>query len=99
PPHARVARACDRGRAALAHRRQHASRPRAGRRVGLSRRAAADEGARRPPRPREGSGAVVTLSLSEISTVGASFEEDVRAYAAAGFDGIGIWEEEIRDEA
>ena len=27
------------------------------------------------------------LSLSEISTVGASFEEDVRAYAAAGFDG------------
>jgi sugar phosphate isomerase/epimerase len=32
------------------------------------------------------------LSLSEISTVGASFEEDVRAYAAAGFDGIGIWE-------
>ena len=32
------------------------------------------------------------LSLSEISTVGASFEEDVSAYAAAGFDGIGIWE-------
>jgi sugar phosphate isomerase/epimerase len=34
----------------------------------------------------------VRLSLSEISTVGASFEEDVRAYAAAGFDAIGIWE-------
>jgi sugar phosphate isomerase/epimerase len=32
------------------------------------------------------------LSLSEISTVGASFEEDVAAYSAAGFDGIGIWE-------
>ena len=32
------------------------------------------------------------LSLSEISTVGASFEEDVRAYSTAGFDGIGIWE-------
>ncbi|CAN5747706.1 hypothetical protein BH20ACT14_BH20ACT14_09970 [soil metagenome] len=32
------------------------------------------------------------LSLSEISTVNASFEEDVAAYAAAGFDGIGIWE-------
>ena len=32
------------------------------------------------------------LSLSEISTVGASFEEDVAAYAGAGFDGIGIWE-------
>jgi sugar phosphate isomerase/epimerase len=32
------------------------------------------------------------VSLSEISTVNASFEEDVAAYAAAGFDGIGIWE-------
>ena len=32
------------------------------------------------------------LALSEISTVNASFEEDVAAYAAAGFDGIGIWE-------
>ena len=32
------------------------------------------------------------LSLSEISTVGASFAEDVEAYAAAGFDAIGIWE-------
>lgn len=32
------------------------------------------------------------LALSSISTVGASFEEDVAAYAAAGFDGIGIWE-------
>ncbi len=32
------------------------------------------------------------LSLSEISTVNATFEEDVAAYAAAGFDGIGIWE-------
>jgi len=34
----------------------------------------------------------VKLSLSEISTVGASFEEDVAAYAAAGFAGIGLWE-------
>jgi sugar phosphate isomerase/epimerase len=32
------------------------------------------------------------LSLSEISTAGASFADDVAAYAAAGFDGIGIWE-------
>ena len=32
------------------------------------------------------------LSLSEISTVGATFEEDVEAYAAAGFDAIGLWE-------
>jgi len=34
----------------------------------------------------------MTLSLSEISTPGASFAEDVEAYAAAGFDAIGIWE-------
>jgi sugar phosphate isomerase/epimerase len=34
----------------------------------------------------------VKLSLSEISTVDASFGEDVVAYAAAGLDGIGIWE-------
>jgi sugar phosphate isomerase/epimerase len=34
----------------------------------------------------------VKLSLSEISTVNALFEEDAIAYAAAGFDGIGIWE-------
>jgi sugar phosphate isomerase/epimerase len=40
----------------------------------------------------------VTLSLSEISTVGASFAEDVRAYAAAGFDGIGIWEMKLGDD-
>jgi sugar phosphate isomerase/epimerase len=41
----------------------------------------------------------VILSLSEISTVGASFEDDVRAYAAAGFDGIGIWEMKLDDDA
>jgi sugar phosphate isomerase/epimerase len=34
----------------------------------------------------------VKLSLSQISTVNASFAEDVAAYSAAGFDGIGIWE-------
>ena len=32
------------------------------------------------------------IALSEISTPAASFGEDVAAYAAAGFDGIGIWE-------
>jgi len=32
------------------------------------------------------------LSLSTISTLNASFAEDVAAYAAAGFDGIGLWE-------
>jgi sugar phosphate isomerase/epimerase len=38
------------------------------------------------------------LSLSEISTVNASFAEDVAAYAAAGFDGIGIWEMKLPAE-
>ena len=38
------------------------------------------------------------LSLSEISTVAASFEEDVAAYAAAGFDGIGIWEFKLPED-
>ncbi len=38
------------------------------------------------------------LSLSEISTVGASFEEDVAAYAGAGFDGIGIWEFKLPED-
>jgi sugar phosphate isomerase/epimerase len=32
------------------------------------------------------------LSLSTISTVNASFAEDVEAYAAADFDAIGLWE-------
>ena len=32
------------------------------------------------------------IAFSEISTVAAPFAEDVAAYRAAGFDGIGIWE-------
>jgi sugar phosphate isomerase/epimerase len=40
----------------------------------------------------------VRLSLSEISTVNATFEEDVGAYGAAGFDGIGIWEFKLPDD-
>jgi len=38
------------------------------------------------------------LSLSEISTVGASFVEDVAAYSAAGFDAIGIWEFKLPED-
>jgi sugar phosphate isomerase/epimerase len=34
----------------------------------------------------------VRLSLSQISTLNASFAEDAAAYAAAGFDAIGLWE-------
>jgi sugar phosphate isomerase/epimerase len=40
----------------------------------------------------------VSLSLSEISTVTASFRDDLRAYAAAGFEGIGIWEMKLGDD-
>lgn len=32
------------------------------------------------------------FSISQITTLGATFETDLRAYAAAGVDGIGIWE-------
>ena len=40
----------------------------------------------------------MTLSLSEISTVGVSLRDDLRAYAAAGFDGIGLWEMKLADD-
>jgi sugar phosphate isomerase/epimerase len=40
----------------------------------------------------------VRLGLSEISTIGASFAEDVAAYAAAGFDAIGIWEFKLPED-
>ena len=32
------------------------------------------------------------LSLSQISTANASFEDDLLAYARAGFEGIGLWQ-------
>ena len=38
------------------------------------------------------------LSLSAISTVNASFAEDVEAYAAAGFDAIGLWEFKLPED-
>jgi sugar phosphate isomerase/epimerase len=40
----------------------------------------------------------VRTSISEITTVGASFAEDVAAYAAAGADGIGLWEFKLGPE-
>ncbi|HEX5583370.1 sugar phosphate isomerase/epimerase family protein [Gaiella sp.] len=38
------------------------------------------------------------LSLSTISTLNASFGEDVDAYAAAGFDAIGLWEMKLPED-
>ena len=32
------------------------------------------------------------FSISQVSSLAASFADDVRAYAAAGVDGIGVWE-------
>lgn len=40
----------------------------------------------------------VKLSLSTISTLNASFADDVAAYAAAGFDAIGLWEFKLPDD-
>jgi sugar phosphate isomerase/epimerase len=40
----------------------------------------------------------VRLSLSTISTLNASFGEDVDAYAAAGFDAIGLWEMKLPED-
>lgn len=38
------------------------------------------------------------LSLSTISTLNASFAEDVETYAAAGFDAIGLWEMKLPED-
>jgi sugar phosphate isomerase/epimerase len=41
----------------------------------------------------------VRLSISQITTVGQSFADDLDAYRAAGADGIGIWEMKLGDDA
>jgi sugar phosphate isomerase/epimerase len=47
------------------------------------------EGTPQPPR----------FSISQVSTLAASFADDVRAYAAAGVDGIGVWEIKLDDSS
>jgi sugar phosphate isomerase/epimerase len=37
------------------------------------------------------------FSISQVSSLAAGFADDVRAYAAAGVDGIGIWELKLGD--
>ena len=39
------------------------------------------------------------LSISQITTVGQSFADDLDAYRAAGADGIGIWEMKLTDDS
>jgi hypothetical protein len=41
----------------------------------------------------------VKLSISQITTVTASFADDLDAYGAAGADGIGIWEMKLADDS
>ena len=37
------------------------------------------------------------FSVSQVSTLAASFADDVRAYAGAGLDGLGVWELKLGD--
>lgn len=39
------------------------------------------------------------FSISQVSTLASSFADDVRAYAAAGVDAIGIWEMKLEDDS
>ena len=39
------------------------------------------------------------ISISEITTVGQSFADDLDAYGAAGADGVGIWEMKLEDDS
>ena len=39
------------------------------------------------------------FSISQVSTLAASFADDLRAYAAAGADGVGIWELKLGDDS
>ena len=101
PPLAAVrlgAGAPDDRRRPLARRREHAPRARARRGLGLPRREGADEAAAAAPRACKASRTLVKLSLSTISTLNASFAEDVAAYAAAGFDAIGLWEFKLPED-
>jgi sugar phosphate isomerase/epimerase len=37
------------------------------------------------------------VSVSQVSTLAATFAEDIRAYSTAGLDGIGVWELKLGD--
>jgi len=39
------------------------------------------------------------FSISQVSTLAASFADDLRAYAGAGVDGIGVWELKLGDSS
>jgi sugar phosphate isomerase/epimerase len=85
----------------LAHRCEHAPRARPRRGLRHARRAAAARAA--APGPGRPSGAwapaPVRISISEITTVGLTFAQDLDAYRAAGASGIGIWETKLADDS
>ena len=39
------------------------------------------------------------FSISQVSTLAASFDDDLRAYTEAGVDGIGVWEIKLDDDS
>jgi sugar phosphate isomerase/epimerase len=39
------------------------------------------------------------FSISQVSTLAASFDDDLRAYTAAGVDGIGVWELKLGEDS
>jgi sugar phosphate isomerase/epimerase len=47
----------------------------------------------------EGTQQLPRFSISQVSTLTASFADDVRAYAAAGADGIGVWELKLGNDS
>jgi sugar phosphate isomerase/epimerase len=51
----------------------------------------------RPIGVSRASGLPPRISVSQVTTLTASFADDVRTYAAAGLDGIGIWELKLGD--
>ena len=50
----------------------------------------------RDKRERRGAG-MVRLSMNELTTLRWSFDEDVRHYAAAGFESIAVWRQKLSD--
>src|SRR2546423_13667008 len=51
----------------------------------------------RSPRVSSEPDGLPRISVSQVSTLAAGFADDVRTYAAAGLDGIGIWEMKLGD--
>ena len=91
PSHARARGLADRG--------EHAPRTRPGRRLGDARGAPAARALPGLPRPSPRPPMTPPLSISQITTVGQSFADDLDAYREAGAAGIGIWEMKLAGDS